>query len=414
LKIKVIPEDFIVRELINLKLKSDGPYRIYLLEKRHWNTMDALLAIARENRMPLAKIGYGGRKDRHAVTYQYISVPKRYDLSFNMPNVKLTFVGFADDFVSAEVLKGNHFEITIRKIPEDKKESILRRLDEIDCYGVPNFFDDQRFGSIMKTDEILAERIIRKHYKGALKLYFTTIGPGDKKEEKQRRKTIEELWGNWQAIAPLCKTKAERDIIKILIEGDSKSQLLKAINVIPKEELSMHFSAYQSFLWNLCLEQILQKHVKKPFKVKGKIMDYIFYKELDEGALKKLKNMQIPTVSYKIPGSPEVVGVVKDILLQRGLKPSDFNLTKIRKSFFKSFLRPAIIFPAWGPPDTGTFRLSGDLTAGDLTAGRFVCHEPVFEADDIYPGFLKLHLNFTLPSGSFATILIKAIQGDVT
>ena len=76
-------------ELIDLKLKNDGKYRIYLLEKRHWNTMDALLAIARQNKMAMASIGYGGRKDRHAITYQYISVPKRYDLSFDMPNVKL-------------------------------------------------------------------------------------------------------------------------------------------------------------------------------------------------------------------------------------------------------------------------------------------------------------------------------------
>lgn len=387
MKIKVTPEDFIVRELINLKLKADGPYRIYLLEKRHWNTIDALLAIARQNRMPMAKIGYGGRKDRHAVTYQYISVPKKYDLSFNMSNVKLTFMGFADDFVSAAVLKGNQFEITARKIPLHQKESILQRIHDISRYGYPNYFDDQRFGSIMKSDEILAERVLRKHYKGALKLYFTTIGPGDKKAEKQRKRKIEELWGDWHAIAPLCKTKAERDIIKILLEGDSKSQLVKAINVIPKEELSMHFSAYQSFLWNLSLEQVLLKHIKKPFKIKGKIMDYIFYRALDEGAFKRLKNTQIPTAAYKIPGNAEISKIVRDILSERGLKPSDFNLTKIRKSFFKSFFRPAIVFPVW------------DHTVPVL-----------FKEDDIYPGFLKLQLKFNLPSGSFATMLIKGLR----
>lgn len=407
MKIKVIPEDFIVKELIDLKLQADGAYRIYLLEKRHWNTMDALLAIARQNKMPLAKIGYGGRKDRHAVTYQYISVPKEYDLTFHMSNIKLTFIGFADDFVSATVLRGNHFQITVRKIPLHQQASIRQRIDEISRYGFPNFFDDQRFGSIKNPEEILAERIIRKHYKGALKLYFTTIAPGDKSDEKQRKTNIEKLWGDWQAIAPLCKTRAERDIIKILLKGDSKSQLVKAINAIPKEELSMHFSAYQSFLWNLSLEQVLLKHIKKPFKAKGKIMDYTFYKDLDEGLLKKLKNTQIPTVSYKIPGNPEVARIVKDILAQRGLKPSDFNLTKIRKSFFKSFLRPAIVYPE-------------NLTG--VTGGRFVCQvpddeteesmaEPLFEPDDIYPGFLKLQLKFTLPSGSFATILIKGLHG---
>lgn len=386
LKIKVTPEDFIVKELIDLKLQPDGAYRIYLLEKRHWNTVDALLAIARQNKMPMAKIGYGGRKDRHAVTYQYISVPKEYDLSFHMSNIKLSFLGFADDFVSAALLKGNHFHITIRKIPINQKESIKQRISEISRYGFPNFFDDQRFGSVANPQEFLAERIIRKHYKGALKLYFTTIFPVDKRAEKQRKRNIEKLWGDWQAVAPLCKTKAERDIIKILLKGESKNQLVKAINAIPKEELSMHFSAYQSFLWNLSLEEVLLKRIQEPFKVKGKIMDYVFYKALDEEAFIKLKDTSIPTVSYKIPASPDIAQIVRDVLAKRELKPSDFNLTKIRKSFFKSFLRPAIIFPIWQNTSTA-----------------------LFEEDDIYPGFLKLQIKFTLPSGSFATMLIKGL-----
>ena len=345
LKIKVIPEDFIVKELIDLKLKADGPYRIYLLQKRHWNTMDALLAIARQNKMPMAKIGYGGRKDRHAVTYQYISVPRQYDLSFHMSNINLTFEGFADDYMSSTTLKGNHFELTIRKIPMEQKSYIEKRLDEIDRYGFPNYFDDQRFGSVINPEEFLAERIIKKHYKGALKLYFTNIYSGDRREEKKRKRAIQEQWGDWQAIAPLCRTAAERDIVKILTKGESKNQLVKAINAIPKEQLSMHFSAYQSFLWNQSLEHILLQHIKNPFKVKGSIMDYYFYQTLEENTFNKYKELLIPTVSYKIPGNQEVTRVVREVLSKRDLKPSNFNLTKIRKSFFKSFLRPATIFP---------------------------------------------------------------------
>ena len=416
MKIKVIPEDFIVKELMDLELKADGAYRIYLLEKRHWNTMDALLAIARQNKMPMAKIGYGGRKDRHAVTYQYISVPRQYDLSFNMSNINLTFEGFADDYMSSTVLKGNYFELTIRKIPMEQKASIEKRLDEIGRYGFPNYFDDQRFGSVINPEEFLAERIIKKHYKGALKLYFTTIYSGDKREEKKRKKAIEEQWGNWQTILPLCRTAAERDIIEILTKGDSKNQLAKAVNAIPKEQLSMHFSAYQSFLWNQSLEHILLQHIKNPLKAKGKIMDYYFYQTLEENTFNKLKELLIPTVSYKIPGNPEVTRVVREVLSERELKPSDFNLTKIRKSFFKSFLRPAIIFPIGlrGKRDdiTGqavslddTENTSGTSMKGD---SRTVPLTP-FEEDDIYPGYLKLKLKFTLPPGSFATMLVKGL-----
>ena len=177
----------------------------------------------------------------------------------------------------------------------------------------------------------------------------------------------------------------EKDIAKILVKGERKYNLVKAINTIPKEQLSMYFSAYQSSLWNKSLKRILFQYIENPFKVKGKIMNYYFYQNLDESTLNELKQLSIPTVSYKIPGSCDIVENVLEVLKERGLKPSDFNLTKIRKSFFKSFFRPAIIFPE----DFKTFPL---------------------EEDDIYPGYLKLKLNFTLRPGSFATMLIKALQ----
>lgn len=395
MKIKAATEDFIVKELIDLEIKDDGAYRIYLLEKRHWNTMDALLAIARQNKMPMARIGYGGRKDRHAITYQYISVPREYDLSFNMPKIKLTFIGFADDYVSPAILKGNYFELTLRKIPTAQKTSVAKRLNEVARYGFPNYFDDQRFGSVINPEEFLAERIIRKHYKGALKLYLTSIYPEDRGKEKERKRAIEKQWGNWQAVLPLCRTAAEKDIVKILTKGESKYQLVKAINAIPKEELSMHFSAYQSFLWNQSLERILLQYITNPIKIKGRIMDYYFYETLEENTLNTLKQLNIPTVSYKIFGDSKAADTVLEVLSERNLKPSDFNLTKIRKSFFKTFPRPAITIPK--------FLRTVPLDSSDLLQS--------FAKDDIYPGYLKLKTRFTLPPGSFATMLVKSLVG---
>ncbi|MDI3480935.1 MAG: tRNA pseudouridine13 synthase [Tepidanaerobacteraceae bacterium] len=385
MKIKVTPEDFIVRERIDLKYTSGGRYRIYRLKKRHWNTMDALLYIARENRIPMAIIGSGGRKDRHAVTYQYISVPREHELKFQHPNVELAFEGFADDFVSPAILLGNYFELTLRKIKPEEKGPIEQRLKQINACGFPNYFDDQRFGSIQNPDEILAERIIKKHYSGALKLYFTTIHPEDKKEEKERKKKITELWGNFQEILPLCRTKVEREIMEILVQGKSKKHLIEAINAIPKESLSMHFSAYQSFLWNMVLQRMILDCTDELFKIKGKIMDYHFYKALTPENLKHLKKMEIPTVSSRIPKTlPHIDRAISEVLSERQVKPSDFNLKKIRKSFFKSFMRSAVVFPE------------------DMYIGPF-------ESDDIYPGFVKFQLKFALPPGSFATMLVKAI-----
>ncbi|WAM33492.1 tRNA pseudouridine(13) synthase TruD [Caldicellulosiruptor morganii] len=389
MKIKVLPEDFIVREKIDIEIKPSGRYKIYLLKKKHWNTIDALRFISKENKIPFEKIGCAGRKDRHALTFQYISVPREYDINFNRENVKVEFVGYSDDFVSPLLLKGNYFEMVIRKI-KSRDERIFNRIGEIEKFGFPNYFDDQRFGSVEREEEFIGEKIAKKHYNGALKLYFTVIHPEDKKEEKERKKAIFELWGEFEKILPLCKTKVEKEIIKTLMKGKSRHYLIEAVNLIPKEEMSMFFSAYQSYIWNKTLSLILPYYADLLKPVKGKIMDYLIYTTLSDRALSELKGLQIPTVSSRIPFVNSLVNnTILEILNERGLKPSDFELKKIKKSFYKSFLRPAIVFPE-------------NLEFSD------------FEEDDFYSGYFKLKLKFHLPAGSFATMFFKSLTLYIT
>lgn len=385
LKIKVRPEDFIVRERVTLTFSPEGPYRIYVLEKRFWNTTDALRLIAEKNRVPLSEIGYGGRKDRYGLTFQHISVPRIYELNLEEPNVKLTFLGYSGDFVSPEVLEGNDFELTLRDIDPSQEGYLERRLEEISRWGFPNYFDDQRFGSVECPDEFFAERLIKNHYKGALKLYFTAIFPGYKKAEKERRRKMEECFGNWDEVERLSRTSTERMIARILKEGGSKRNLVRAINAIPKEELSMFFAAYQSYLWNKTLERILPRYARDLIGVRGKIMTYYFYRRLGEKEFSYLSGLKIPVVAQHLePAPPEVRNVIEEVLEERGIRPNQFNLRDIRKVYFKSFLRRAIVVP------------------GEFRRGPF-------KDDELYPGKRKLELGFFLPAGSFATMLVKSL-----
>ena len=65
MRLKVTPEDFIVREATTLRIRrAPAPYRVYMLEKKDWNTADALMRIAKEKRVPYDRVAYGGKKDR--------------------------------------------------------------------------------------------------------------------------------------------------------------------------------------------------------------------------------------------------------------------------------------------------------------------------------------------------------------
>ena len=54
------------------------------------------------------------------------------------------------------------------------------------------------------------------------------------------------MWGNWDLIEPLCHTAAER-YHRHSEKGESKQQLVKAINAIPKEQLSCTFQHIKVF-----------------------------------------------------------------------------------------------------------------------------------------------------------------------
>ena len=144
MKIKQIPEDFIVNEVLKLQV-SNGDYNYYLLKKTNRNTLDVVKHLKNKG----FKVGYAGLKDKNAVTTQYISVFRKR-ISFQMENVELKYLGSGRNQIFVGQLEGNEFIITIRDLDE--------RLNDVK--EVINYFGEQRFSwqnvelgrSIVKRD----------------------------------------------------------------------------------------------------------------------------------------------------------------------------------------------------------------------------------------------------------------------
>ena len=75
MKIKQIPEDFIVKEIADIKLDG-GSFAYFKLKKKLWNTIDAVNEIAKVLNVNFNKLRYAGIKDRQAVTEQFVSAEK--------------------------------------------------------------------------------------------------------------------------------------------------------------------------------------------------------------------------------------------------------------------------------------------------------------------------------------------------
>ena len=72
--IKEKPEDFIVRELMELELDDSGEYTYYELTKTNITQEDAFKTICNKLNVKRKLINYAGTKDKKAITTQCISI----------------------------------------------------------------------------------------------------------------------------------------------------------------------------------------------------------------------------------------------------------------------------------------------------------------------------------------------------
>lgn len=383
MKIKVQPEDFIVEEIAHLPLKRKGTYRVYLLEKKNWNTVDLLIKLSRAFKIPLRNLSYGGKKDRYGLTRQYITVKNNDDISHKDRNYSLSFIGFMDRPMGPDLIEANKFSIVVRDIHRNRIHHLEENLEKLHTEGLPNYFDDQRFGSFDPVSGFIAEKIIKKHYNGALRIYLTHVHPGDKSEEKKRKRFFYEHWSDWKACLKKAKTSFERLCFQSLLRNEKA--FLPLLQKIPREEMSLYFSAYQSYLWNEVLRRLIKRYSIETTAHRGIAGDYIFYTVISEQSLDYLKNLSIPTVASRMEFQDELTEyITEEILKEHGIKRPSFNLRTIRQARFTSFQRMAIVLPEnlmWS-----------------------------FHRDRIYKNKISLHLSFVLSRGSYATMVIKRIS----
>ncbi len=382
-KIRSREEDFKVEEIAQLPLSKKGDFGVYILEKQGWNTLDLLLEISDQLKIPFARISYGGRKDRHAVTRQYIAVqgPKLDDFRFD--RMALTFCGYMDRPMGPDLIEANRFEITVRDLSADRVKSALDHAEGVKKFGFPNYFDDQRFGSFDVDQGFLAEKLLLGHLNGAVKIVLTGIYSKEKQEEKDRKRFFIEHWKDWKACQARAVTEFEKFAFEALKGGEKNG--LVVLNAIPKEELSMYFSAYQSYLWNEVAQSVIRDKVGNGLKmIEGVAGKYLFYDDLSAEAWQYFKDVMIPTAAHNTKMPDEFTSKIYAQLLEsRGVKKPMFNKLKVRKAFFKATERVLIVQPK-------------DLIAETA-------------ADELYPSKQKIVLKFTLPRGSYATMLVKRL-----
>ena len=385
MKLKQQPADFIVEEIPGFEVTSEkDEHTIFLLEKQEIDTFDAIRQIAKKIRISLFEIGYAGLKDKHALARQYISIPTRYDVQgLNVDSLTLSFVGYHRKKIKIGDLIGNRFTITVRDMSENELADVSGRAATIPMSGIPNYFDSQRFGSVI-DHEFIGKYIVLKKYDHAVKQYLTVYHKSEPKKIKDEKRKILSHWNDLSTVRVFNKAFAE-----VVKEYLKTKDWRTAYRKIPAHLREMFVNAYQSYLWNECIKEVLKEVVekKKIYSVEYAIGALLFYANLSEDEMKKIPET-FQTISENVTVSLEEQRIVDRVLTKEGLTLADFAIESETGNFFKTRARQVLLIPE-------NFTISQSTRDELNSKGNTVRH--------------KIQVSFSLPKGSYATIVTKRL-----
>jgi tRNA pseudouridine13 synthase len=388
MKVKQQPDDFRVEELTEVTPGNRGPFAFYRLHKRGWTTPDALAAIRRRWQIAPPRLSYGGLKDRHADTVQYLTIhhgPRR-GLTHNA--VTLEYVGQLDAPYSSRDILANRFHITLRDLSIEHAEYAAATAQTVARDGVPNYFDDQRFGSVTAGQEFVAKLMVLGQFEDALKLALTAPYEFDPAEEKRIKATLVECWGRW----PECKERLPRSHARSLVDYlvHHPTDFRGALARMRPELQGLYLSAYQSHLWNRILAEHLAEIVPadRSAAINLRLGPVPVPTRLEDTQRSELQHLAIPLPAARSPLDPDApwAGAARRVLAAEGLTWEALKIKGMRKPFFTRGERAALLIPQ-------------GLTVSSAT-------------DERHSGRSKLELAFDLPRGSYATMVVKRVLMD--
>lgn len=384
MKLKCQPEDFRVEELSAAQTAGAGRYTYYRLSKRDIGTIEAVQAICRRWNLEGRRVSYAGLKDRHAETVQYLTIAGGPSAAMVTPRFRLEPLGRLNAAYGPRELVGNRFELVLRDLSEADAARALAAIDDIPRVGLPNYFDDQRFGSLGASGEFVARAWLAGDHERALWLAMAEPNSSDRAATRTEKAILRESWSDWPEAKGRLPRSSARSIVTYLV--DHPADFRGAFARLPRELRMLFFSAFQSHLWNLVLAAWLRASAPPgelvPVELKAGLFPFPRHMAAERvDALRKL-DLPLPCARTAAPEGP-LGAIVAEVLTPFGLAWNDLRIKHIKDIFFSKGSRAALFAPA------------------QLRASR--------EADALYPGRRALRLSFELPKGSYATILVKRI-----
>lgn len=386
MKLKSTPEDFRVDEITSVR-PSNGTHALYRLTKAGLGTPEAIAEVLSRWNIERRRISYGGLKDRHATTLQHFSIAHGPKTGFTDRSMQVEYLGQIPRPFHAKDIQANRFEIRLRKIATSQRERLDRNADWLGRFGAINYFDDQRFGSIGESGELIGMHWCKLNYERALYIALAEQNPHDRPREKEQKEILRTYWGQWEKCKAMLDRSHRRSIVTYLL--DHPVDFKRALALVRLDLRSIYVAALQSWIWNRWVstlidrfnEQKTERHL--PSK-SGQLALPDLATEDRQQLWRSQWNVRLPLPSARQHHWPE--GTLEDlesVVGELGLTVRELRLKFPRDTFFSRGEREVLLF------------------AKDFRAN--------WESTDSKQGQSDWKLTFELPRGAYATMIIRQL-----
>ncbi len=384
MRLKTIPDDFRVRELLQWQEVPGGAHIVHLMHKEKLSTPEALSMLVREANVDRSAVAYAGLKDRQAVTDQYVSIERRA-VELKLANLRVQPVGSTDRPLTSKMSGGNAFTIVVRDLLPTKAALLRRSMPSLIKTGFPNYFDDQRFGCLRHGQGFPMRSVLLGDHERALQQFIAEPSPVAITGDVKLKRTLQLRWRDWEACARIARGPAYGPLFQHLLA--SPDDFRGALEYVPLRQRVIHAFAYQSFLWNRAVSRLLRGGVDSSQRLRIATLagDFMGWKYLAPEREEKLKVMRTPLFGPDGDGGSEPFRkAMIEELREAGLTRDDFVRNEVPGMIWKEEPRDVFVKPT----DVADVRI---------------------EADDLNESRCKATLQFSLPRGAYATMLIKRL-----
>jgi tRNA pseudouridine13 synthase len=268
-RIKSTADDFCVEEIQNggvtlgigirhssadlgLENPENGKFSTFIMEKRGWNTIQALRTIAKSLKHGFKSVGFAGTKDKVSVSTQLCSIFGARPAELMGLRIKDISINGAWNSVSGVKLGdllGNRFTIRIRDLERpDVIDGIKAELNG----AFPNYFGGQRFGA-RENNVSIGLSMMRGEFEDAVMSFLTETKNETNEAALQARTRLRDERDFWEAAKYFPSyLKYERLMLEYLSQYPTAYS--DALRRLPRQLLMMFVHSVEAYIFNAELE----------------------------------------------------------------------------------------------------------------------------------------------------------------